>query len=614
MQRLLKVSPLLALLFWTACADEAGSVFPSADMNQEPDQAQDVGADEGGQTDMSAPDQAEPDMEEPDMEPDAQTDMEPDSEPDMVTAVCGNGVVEEGEDCDDESEDCVDCMFLCGNGALDDGETCDTGITEGPGACPSACDDADACTTNVLQGSDCSAECVFDAITACADDDGCCAPGCNANNDNDCASVCDNGVVEPGETCDQNCPSCDDGNACTADLATGSAATCDLTCSNTPITSCVDDDGCCPMGCDQTTDNDCSATCGDMVVDANETCDGNCPTNCDDGDVCTNNTLTGSPAQCNVVCQDTPLGCLANTTDGCCPAGCNANTDGDCSSTCGNGVLEPGEDCDAGPNGSPTCSTSCTSASVAFRLNDLNIRDPHIYANLPFLGCSDITDSVPFNLAPSINQLLEDTIVCDGDCADTSDDDGFLDLSFVLEFVPFSQVNGANGQITVFEADCAAPLSSTQCSPTSGGVAQVGTYANANTTCLAPLPNTTRPYSPAITSASGPCFSSDSVTLNVTVSGIVIPLQDVRVAATYSGNPANNMTNGLLRGFLSEADANSVIIPATIDVVGGEPLSSLLPGGTGNCASHSDKDVGPGGQVGWWFYFNFPAARVPWTP
>jgi hypothetical protein len=36
-----------------------------------------MGADEGGQTDMSAPDQAEPDMEESDMEPDAQTDMEP---------------------------------------------------------------------------------------------------------------------------------------------------------------------------------------------------------------------------------------------------------------------------------------------------------------------------------------------------------------------------------------------------------------------------------------------------------------------------------------------------------------------------------------------------------
>jgi cysteine-rich repeat protein len=38
--------------------------------------------------------------------------------------------------------------------------------------------------------------------TACVNGDGCCPSGCNANNDNDCASVCGNQVVEPGEVCD----------------------------------------------------------------------------------------------------------------------------------------------------------------------------------------------------------------------------------------------------------------------------------------------------------------------------------------------------------------------------------------------------------------------------
>ena len=38
--------------------------------------------------------------------------------------------------------------------------------------------------------------------------DGCCPSACNAANDADCAAICDNGVVEPGETCDplSSCP------------------------------------------------------------------------------------------------------------------------------------------------------------------------------------------------------------------------------------------------------------------------------------------------------------------------------------------------------------------------------------------------------------------------
>src|SRR5206468_1998314 len=34
--------------------------------------------------------------------------------------------------------------------------------------------------------------------------------------------------------------------------------------------------------------------------------------------------------------------------DGCCPPGANASQDSDCSSVCGNAVVEPGEECDIG--------------------------------------------------------------------------------------------------------------------------------------------------------------------------------------------------------------------------------------------------------------------------
>jgi hypothetical protein len=95
---------------------------------------------------------------------------------------------------------------------------------------------------------------------------------------------CGNGVLDPGETCDPPA-SCNDGNACTTDQMTGSAATCNVVCGATPITSCAGGDGCCPAGCNQTTDGDCSASCGNGAVEAGETCDppGTCPTSCNDG-------------------------------------------------------------------------------------------------------------------------------------------------------------------------------------------------------------------------------------------------------------------------------------------------------------------------------------------
>jgi len=45
-------------------------------------------------------------------------------------------------------------------------------------------------------------------------------------------------------------------------------------------------------------------------------------------------------------------------------------------------------------------------------------------------------------------------------------------------------------------------------------------------------------------------------------------------------------------------------------VVGGRTLSSVLAGGTGACQGMSDKDTGPGGVVGWYFYLNFQAQKL----
>ena len=94
----------------------------------------------------------------------------------------------------------------CGNRLVDPDESCDVAIQSGqPGACPTACSDGNPCTLDVLAGDGtCTAACVF-PLAPPTDGDGCCPPGGNANNDNDCTPVCGNGACEAGENTD-NCP------------------------------------------------------------------------------------------------------------------------------------------------------------------------------------------------------------------------------------------------------------------------------------------------------------------------------------------------------------------------------------------------------------------------
>jgi len=256
---------------------------------------------------------------------------------------------------------------LCGNGVLDPGENCDPQAS-GADRCPTECPDAELeCADIVLVGSanDCTARCEVRPV-GCIDGDGCCSLGCDANSDSDCTNVCGDGVVDANETCDGDCPtSCDDNNACTVDSFTGSAETCSLVCVNTPRTTCVDNDGCCPAGCTSDNDNDCSDTCGNGVVDQNETCDGDCPTSCDDGNACTQNILTGSAATCSAACSFPSITSCRNN-DGCCPVGCNSQNDNDCTACVPvTSCADLGANCGTINNGcSPVNCGSCSGGEI----------------------------------------------------------------------------------------------------------------------------------------------------------------------------------------------------------------------------------------------------------
>lgn len=275
----------------------------------------------------------------------------------------------------------ADCPIVCGNGVLEPGEICDTGLLSGSaGSCPGACTTRSACTLATLEGAGCRATCRTTTVTEALSGDGCCPRDANRTLDDDCPSICGNGVVEPGESCDRGIiapnpgaclTACEGGGAgrCTTTVLEGSAADCSAHCSPRPITECAAfGDGCCPSGCTAASDPDCSPTCGNRVVEPGELCDtaiaepnpGACLQRCDDGLSCTTNVLL-SGGTCSARCQFAPITVFTGS-DGCCPIGGNAVVDEDCPAVCGNAVVEgPKETCDralaAGQTGA--CPAGC---------------------------------------------------------------------------------------------------------------------------------------------------------------------------------------------------------------------------------------------------------------
>lgn len=167
-------------------------------------------------------------------------------------AICGNGTVESGEQCDDGNttpgDGCdascqTETVTVCGDSVVETGEQCDDGNTANGDGCsstcqfegavcgngsvevPEICDDGDAGNTGT-----CNATCT--AFTTCGDgvvqapngnpganeqcDDGNTTPGdgCDASCQTEAPAVCGNGSVEAGEQCDDG--STQNGDGCSS--------------------------------------------------------------------------------------------------------------------------------------------------------------------------------------------------------------------------------------------------------------------------------------------------------------------------------------------------------------------------------------------------------------
>lgn len=275
--------------------------------------------------------------------------------------VCGNGLPEDGEECDqgpsnsDTTSDACreDCRLpSCGDATTDvgRGEQCDDGNTVSADGCSASCV-AEFCGDGIVNGSpleqcDNGAENSDTKPNACRAD--CKHPSCGDN------------VVDPA-----NAEQCDDGNLVDQDGCSGAAS---------PLGVCKNEfcgDGVAQAGlgegCDDGPANsdtqpdacrtDCSAPrCGDGVTDAEagEECD---DANDDDGDGCT--------STCTICGNGVPSGdeeCdLGNANSDVEPDGCRT----DCRlAYCGDGVTDTGEDCDdADAATDDACLPGCVAAT-----------------------------------------------------------------------------------------------------------------------------------------------------------------------------------------------------------------------------------------------------------
>ena len=157
-----------------------------------------------------------------------------------------------------------------------------------------------------------------------------------------------------GDTDETNGESCDDSNTDTEICGYGQedCTVCDATCQSVAGTL--------------------TGFCGDGTIqnDYGELCDNNCPEECNDNNACTTDSLTGTSANCNVVCISDPITTCADG-DSCCLANCNANNDSDCAAVCGNGVMEGTEECDdGGTEAGDGCSGTCTPEVITCAIDE----------------------------------------------------------------------------------------------------------------------------------------------------------------------------------------------------------------------------------------------------
>jgi hypothetical protein len=233
-------------------------------------------------------------------------------------------------------------------------------------------------------------------------------------------------------------------------------------------------------------------------------------------------------------------------------------------------------------------------ARKVFRVTSLALRDPHFYLN-----STDITDK-PF-LGTSLNgSLIPGGLTMDYDM------DGFVDVS-MLAIVDPADSAATKLDFELVDGHCSAN-DPTHCKPhpNPGLHASWTATAHDDGACLELVAgSTTASFTPAPTVPQGPCFATNEEReLVVSLGGVSIAMTNAKVAAKLSGDPPEELVDGLMMGFVTQQKAQETLLPDYLPLLAGTPLSDYLR------MEDRDKDQSPSGDDGYWVYINFTATSV----
>ncbi|MBU1070514.1 hypothetical protein KJ975_13185 [Myxococcota bacterium] len=229
-----------------------------------------------------------------------------DTSPSVCTSVCGGGEVTGGEDCDGENLDGQTCLTLGWYGGdLSCSDTCgfDLSSCEGFGRCGDgvAQTDEEDCDNDDLAGNTCTGSGFTTGTIAC---------GSDCRLDTSSCTLCGNDLIETGEQCD-------------GDQLGGQD--CGLLGFTSGTLTCQDD-------CQYDTSACENQNCGNSIIESGEDCEGSNL----NGQTCVTQGFASGTLVCNTV------NCTFNYSN------CNL---------CGNGLVDPGENCDGSDLNNQTCVT-----------------------------------------------------------------------------------------------------------------------------------------------------------------------------------------------------------------------------------------------------------------
>jgi hypothetical protein len=248
--------------------------------------------------------------------------------------------------------------------------------------------------------------------------------------------------------------------------------------------------------------------------------------------------------------------------------------------------------------GDPNAPDMAAGPPMAFRITELQLRDPHIFA-----GSMDLTEQE--FLGVSVNRtLIPDKLTKD------TDNDGAIDVSVLALLSPYDPTASPQTAPTLkfVSADC--PLGGGACSPRAGkGVDTTWTLEQRQSgNCLEPIAGTTSSYQPAIVVPNAPCFQSTAGNdFMMDLGGIQIQVTAARISATYQDAPAG-LVRGLLASFVTRSAADAARLPSAAgSTVGGESLSTYIR------MRDYDQSASPNGEDGFWMYLNFVAKPIEYA-